>query len=111
MFIMLPVFALCMNLLYFRKKTSYTEHLIFIFHTQTIFFILLFFATILNRLFNSSITPVFLLIFLVYLFIALRKVYKQNKWKTFSKFTLLNIAYILLTVVGLFITMVLAVFI
>lgn len=101
LFIMLPVFALFMKLFYIRRKINYTEHLIFIFHTQTVFFFFLLLEIIIERTFKTSIgIPVFIILFLTYLFIALRNFYKQSKWKTFFKFILLNMTYFFLTIIG-----------
>ncbi len=109
LFFMLPVFALFMKLFYIRRKANYTEHLIFIFHTQTVFFLLLLLEIIIERTFNTSVgIPVFILLFLVYLFIAMLKFYKQSKWKTFFKFILLNITYFFLSIIGSIFVMFLA---
>lgn len=37
-FIFLPIFTLFLKLLYVRRNYTYVEHLIFVFHTQTVFF-------------------------------------------------------------------------
>lgn len=36
-FIFLPIFTLFLRGIYIRRKFTYTEHLIFVFHTQTVF--------------------------------------------------------------------------
>ena len=36
-FIFLPIFTLFFKLIYIRRKFTYVEHLIFVFHTQTVF--------------------------------------------------------------------------
>ncbi len=41
LFIFLPVFTLFLMLIYIRRSFTYMEHLVFVFHTQTVFFLLL----------------------------------------------------------------------
>ena len=41
LFIFLPVFTLFLLLIYWRKKNTYIEHLVVVFNTQTVFFLLL----------------------------------------------------------------------
>ena len=41
LFIFLPIFTLFLMLLYIRRKYTYMEHLVFVFNTQTVFFLLL----------------------------------------------------------------------
>jgi len=101
LFLLLPVFTLIVALLYIRNKYNYSEHLVFVFHTQTVFFILLIFFILFDRLFKTDfgITSVILL-FLFYLFIALRNFYKQGRFKTFVKYIILNSFYFILTLIG-----------
>ena len=40
LFILLPFFTLFLKLYYIRRKYTYVDHLIFVFHTQTVFFML-----------------------------------------------------------------------
>jgi hypothetical protein len=101
LFIFLPFFTLFLKLFYFRRKFNYVDHLIFVFHTQTVFFMLL---TILYLiLFFTDIVEhiwVFFLLFLIYLFMAMKKFYNQGFFKTFIKFILLNIVYLYMAVIG-----------
>ena len=87
-FILIPFIALLLKLLYIRKKIPYFNHIIFSIHFLSFVFLLLW-----MRLFGSRITDRFSLIvyllLLIYLFLALLKVYRQKKGKTFVKFLLL----------------------
>ena len=103
LFIFLPFFTLFLKLLYIRRNFTYVDHLIFVFHTQTVFFMLL---TILYIISFFTITAlesawVFLLLFLIYLLIAMKKFYQQGYFKTFFKFILLNIVYMILGSLGI----------
>lgn len=104
-FIFLPIFTLFLRFIYIRRKFTYVEHLIFVFHTQTVFFLL---STIFYILWlsthNSSIIPVFLISFLIYLLIAMKRFYQQGKLKTFFKFIIINWIFTIMASIGLTIT-------
>ena len=108
LFIFLPLFALSLKLFYIRKRMNYMEHLVFVFHTQTVFFLLLLISNIISS--NSSYNNawIFLLLFLIYLFMAMRKFYQQGAFKTFVKFILLNCVYSSLGIIALVIISVIA---
>ncbi|QED36235.1 DUF3667 domain-containing protein [Antarcticibacterium arcticum] len=100
-FFYLPVFALFIWLLYWRRPFNYMEHLIFTFHVQSTFFVIMAFALILDYILNtSSITGFASLVFLFYLYKALRKFYKQGRFKTLVKFILLNGIFLTLAVIA-----------
>ena len=101
LFLLLPVFAFAVTLLYIRNKYNYSEHLVFVFHTQTAFFILLILSMLFDRIFKTDWgTSLALLLFLIYLFIALRNFYKQSIIKTSIKYILLNSFYVFLATIG-----------
>jgi len=101
LFFMLPFFTLFLSLLYIRGKKSYTEHLVFVFNVQTVFFILLIFFTIFGRIFNADIgIGIFTLVFLFYLYKSLRNFYRQSSIKTSIKFLVLNSVYLMLSTIG-----------
>ena len=107
LFFLLPVFTLFLSLLYIRHKRNYTEHLVFVFNVQTVFFLLLLFSIILNRIINLDVgftITGFISIFLFYLYKSLRNFYKQRRIKTIIKFILLNFAYLFLAAIGGLIT-------
>lgn len=100
LFILLPIFTLSLKFFYIRRNFTYVDHLVFVFHVQTVFFMLFSFY-FLFRIFK--VKPdiwVFIILFLLYLFIALKKFYKQGYFKTFIKFILLNISYSIVSSVG-----------
>lgn len=97
LFILLPIFTLFLKLFYIRRKYTYVEHLVFVFHTQTVFFLLLTLFFIINYFSaNEYIITVFLLLFISYLFMALKKFYSQGYFKTFIKFILINMSFLML---------------
>ncbi|UZO82564.1 DUF3667 domain-containing protein [Aquimarina sp. ERC-38] len=105
-FFFLPAFALVLWLLYIRRPFNYMDHLVFTFHQQTVFFILLGFGMLLDITFNTDTSNnSILLAFLIYLFLAMKKFYGQGKIKTTVKFLLANFLFSILAVVGSIITL------
>jgi hypothetical protein len=84
-FILIPFFALLLKMIYFRKKISYYNHIIFSFHFLSFFFLINIFSE-LTKLITSRVGMVFLLIMVLYLFYSLRNVYAEKLWPTFRKF-------------------------
>jgi hypothetical protein len=100
-FFYLPVFALFIWLLYWRQPYNYMEHLIFTFNMQSAFFLVMSIAIILGNIFNSArFTEFALLVFLFYLYKALRNFYNQSRVKTIVKFTLLNGIFLILAIIA-----------
>ncbi len=101
LFFLLPVFTMIVSLLYFRHKYNYTENLVFVFHVQTVFFLLLMIFMIIGRIFDIEWGVwIFLLIFLFYLYKAMRTFYEQGRFKTIIKFFMLNVSFMILAGIG-----------
>jgi hypothetical protein len=101
LFVFLPIFTMFLTLLYIRRNYSYMEHLVFVFHTQTVFFLLFIIFYLMNLFVEmESVTWVFITLFLLYLYKALRVFYKQRRFKTIVKYILLNSYYMFLAGVG-----------
>jgi len=91
-------------LLYIRRKYTYIEHLVFVFNTQTVFFLLLIIFYLIDFIVDlENVAWVFILLFLIYLYKALRNFYEQRRFKTIIKYILLNSFYMILAIVGLII--------
>lgn len=104
LFVFLPIFTLFLMLLYFRRNYTYVEHLVFVFNTQTVFFLMLAIFILFNLLFNIANTGwVFVSLFIIYLYKALRFFYQQSRIKTIAKFILLNSFYLFLGFIGMLI--------
>ena len=101
LFILLPFFTLFLKLLYRRRKYTYVDHLVFVFHTQTVFFMLLAIYFLLELFGFSPTLRIFTVLFLLYLLLAMRKFYQQDYFKTFIKFILLNFTYLLISIFGI----------
>ncbi|MDR9456863.1 MAG: DUF3667 domain-containing protein [Salegentibacter sp.] len=100
-FFYLPVFAFFIWLLYLRRPFNYMEHLIFTFHVQTTFFVLYGLAILIDHIFNTNLgITIATLIFIFYLYKAMRKFYGQSHVKTIVKFMLLNIIFFTLAIIA-----------
>lgn len=100
-FFYLPVFALFIWLLYSWQSFNYMEHLIFTFHVQTSFFVMTGIALLLNAIFETdAFVGISLLLFLFYLYKALRRFYGQGRFLTFVKFIILNGIFLTLAIMA-----------
>jgi len=100
LFIFLPFFTLFLKFFYIRRKYTYVDHLIFVFHAQTVFFMLF---TIFLLLKLCTLKPeiwVFIVLFLLYLIIAMKNFYEQGYFKTIVKFLFLNMSYLIVSGIG-----------
>ena len=98
-FFFLPVFAIFILLAYIRKKYTYTDHLIFSFHNQSILFILLILSWIIDNIFNTATAWIAFTVFSIYLFQAMRKFYGQGVFKTIIKYLFLNSVFLFLALI------------
>ena len=97
-FLFLPVFTIFVWLVYIRKKYTYTDHLIFSFHNQSLLFILLVISFIVSSVFNIFTGWIFIFAFAIYLFLAMKRFYDQGIFKTLVKYLFLNAVFFILAV-------------
>jgi hypothetical protein len=90
MFILLPVFALILKVLYLRRRWYYAEHFIFALHFHAFAFALFFLVLVLPI---GGWKGLLVLWGVVYLALAMHQVYRQSFWKTGAKFLLLTGSY------------------
>lgn len=95
-FFFLPLFAVFIFVVYVRKNYTYTDHLIFSFHNQSLLFILLIVSLIVDSVFGTKSSGLFMLIFAFYLYKAMRKFYGQGRLKTIVKYIFLNTVFTIL---------------
>ncbi len=107
MFIMLPLFALILKLLYISRKILYIQHLIHSLHIHSIAFLIYGLGFLVALIFNPDIVDVALWIALllvtIYCYISYLNVYKQHWFKTLIKFMLTGWAYGMILTFGLII--------
>jgi len=89
LFLLLPLFALYMKLLYLKRSHFYVEHLVFALHFHTLIFIVL----LLSKVLPGAALPVLVLLGLVYLTLSLRRVYEQSWGVTLIKLLVLMVVY------------------
>jgi hypothetical protein len=108
MFVIMPLFALLLKLLYARRRRSYMEHLIFTLHAHDFAFLVIALVLALRMSGWQPLTAtgtVLTWTIPVYLFLAMKRFYRQRVGKTLVKFLLLCAAYFALlipTVVAVF---------
>ncbi len=95
-FLLMPVFALLLKLLYLRSRTLYVKHLVFSFYFHSFLFIIFLLTELID------IMPFSLMGYLTYplylgipvnLYYGLKRVYRQTPWKTAVKLFLLSVTY------------------
>jgi hypothetical protein len=94
-FLLIPLFALLLKLLYIRRKRLYFEHLIFSLHIHSFIFLLLILSLLSGFFLHVSMFLV-VLIAMAYAFIAMKRYYAQPVRKTLLKFILLSVSYLII---------------
>jgi len=102
-FLLLPVFALFLKLIYIRRKYTYMEHMVFVFYTQAVFFLLMLLFLIVYSFSNGKdgLIAIAMILFSIYLYLAMKNFYKQGWFKTFFKFLLANFSFLIMSTIGL----------
>ncbi|MGF1555924.1 DUF3667 domain-containing protein [Paucihalobacter sp.] len=96
LFFLLPLFALFLKILYFNKGT-YPHHLVFSFYYFAFVFAVLSIFTILNLNWEiyELVNTLFILALFVYLFLAMKRFYRQGVFLTIFKFGVLSFSFLL----------------
>jgi hypothetical protein len=92
LFLLVPVFALLLKLLYLRKNFYYEEHVIFSLHFHTFLFWLILAALLLSIL-NEFFMLLIPLVSTVYFIMAMKTTYASKKWALFLKVSGMMILY------------------
>lgn len=102
LFFFAPFMSLFFWLIYARGRWNYMEHMVFNFHLLTFVFLILYLiiaeksftgTSIIASLFFGFIGP-------IYLYKAMRKFYKQGRFKTILKFLFINFVFFVLLLVS-----------
>jgi len=99
-FAFLPFFTIFLWLVYIRKKFTYTDNLVFSFHSQSLFFILLIISFLIDQVLTTTSIGWFILIFAIYLYLSMRRFYGQGWFKTTIKYLFLNTIFIIMASVA-----------
>jgi len=102
-FLFLPIFALFLKLFYIRRKYTYMEHMVFVFYTQSVFFLLLLLFLIIYFFSNGKdgLIALPIVLFAIYLWLAMKKFYQQGWFKTTLKYLLANFSFMIISTIGL----------
>lgn len=100
LFLLMPIFALILQLLYVRRKRYYVEHLIFTLNMHSFVLLVLTILALLQFLIkrNDDFTVILALVIPVYFLAGMKRFYEQKFWKIFLKSIILWIIYILLLI-------------
>ena len=108
MFLLLPVYALLLKLLYIRRKRFFVEHFIFALHLHAFMFAI-FLLAVLAR--DVPVLPGLLLLWIpIYSLMAMKTVYGQGWFKTGLKWFALGNAYVVALSFGVVLGVTLALF-
>jgi hypothetical protein len=118
MFLLLPIFALLLKIVYIFKKRYYMEHLITALHSHSFIFLSLLLVFLFSLMIEKMVSQTWLaetlswgivaiLVWMpVNLFMQQKRIYAQGKFMTFVKFSIVGISYfflLMLTAFGAFI--------
>ncbi|MCB1693312.1 MAG: DUF3667 domain-containing protein [Pseudomonadales bacterium] len=106
MFLLLPLFAIVLKVVYFTSGKYYTQHLVLAVHNHSFMFVILIFNTFIILAEDTSAIFGWLRTAIqawipIYLFLSLRTVYREGWFLTFVKFCVLGIFYNVLFIFGL----------
>lgn len=95
-FLLLPIFALLLKLIYIRRKYNYMRHLIFSIHIHSFIYLIMIIVVGLYMSLNVDLEVVSSLIVFaipIYLIIAMKKFYGQRIVKVLVKFVVVSFLY------------------
>jgi hypothetical protein len=97
-FVLLPVFALLLKILYLRRRRYYAEHFTFALHVHAFFFVMF---TIMFLLPWDNVNGPLILWMAAYVWLAMKRVYGQGWFRTTVKWAVLGWSYVIVLVLGL----------
>jgi hypothetical protein len=102
-FLLLPIFALILKIVYLRTKIYYVNHLIFSIHAHAIMFIYMLPMFVFD---NEYFAGVIIISLMVHIFISMKHVYEQSYGKTLIKALIVFSAYGIISFIGMVIAMI-----
>lgn len=105
-FFVLLLLALVLSVLYLKSDFLYLEHLIFSIHLSSFFLIVLSVLNLLPWDFMGFLVPIILIILASYLFISMKRIYKQSYLITSLKFILVLGSNFFLFILGFVLTII-----
>ncbi len=92
-FFMMPILALLYKLLYVRRNFYYVEHLVFGYHVHTFVFILTGLYLFISKQISPAFSSIPIIIIAIYIFLSMKRFYRQGILKTFIKYWIAVFAY------------------
>lgn len=108
MFLLLPIFAGMLMFLYLGSKRYYVEHFVFALHVHAAAFVMYMAMIALVRW--PGATAALLCWLMLYVYLAMKKVYGQGWIVTGFKYMLLGVSYVFLLMIGIGVTLLATVF-
>ncbi len=98
MFLLLPLFALVLKLLYVRRRRFYAEHFVFLLHWHTFVYLIFSLMLVLRAVVGlpTWLILTFITWTLLYIFIAMKRVYGQGLLMTVIKGSILGWFYVII---------------
>ncbi|XOV87163.1 MAG: DUF3667 domain-containing protein [Pseudomonadota bacterium] len=101
LFVLLPIFAVLLKIVYISSGKYYTEHLVLALHNHSFLFIVLIMDALLERLPGAGLLSGALGLWIpTYMYLSLRGIYGQGYFTTFLNFVILGIMYLILLSTG-----------
>ena len=92
MFLLLPIYAFILQLLYIRRHRFYVEHFVFSLHVHAFMFVLF---TVMMLIRKVPVVPSLLWLWVpIYILVAMKRVYGQGWLKTLTKWFVLGCVYV-----------------
>jgi hypothetical protein len=107
MFVLVPLYALLLKLLYLRRRRFYVEHFVFSMHVHAFAFLMLIPFVFVK---GGWLTGAILLWMPLYVFLAMKRVYGQGVIRTSLKYAIASLGYMMMVFVALFTTLVVAIY-
>ena len=102
--LLVPALALCMKLIYFRRKRFLVEHVVFLFHYHAAVFVIVIVVLPIAQFLPSTVIPLTPVLCLAFLYVAMLRYYRQSWIRTLLKYFLVLMAYVGILMVFLVLT-------
>lgn len=96
-FVLLPIFAFILKLLYIRRRRFYAEHFVFALHVHSLTFLTFIVMLLIG---GATVNGWLFLAIMIYVWFAMKRVYGQGWFRTTAKYFTLGFVYTLLLTVA-----------
>lgn len=104
LFLLLPIFALLLKLFYIRSRRFYIQHFVFSIYFHCFAFLIILFVLLVSMFFEGIVQTIagFLILLIpIYLFVGMKRFYRQSVVKTTAKFLMLSGFYTITLLFGI----------